>query len=100
MKRKLKAIEEAPEPQQKVKVKKKTDNGTVDVLMVDRLRGPDALNTLKELATAGLSSDGDDGPVERFVREGGGANDLLHLLVDVDKAEFILQPSNSSTTHK
>ena len=89
MKRKLKVVEEeSNEPQQKVKVKKKMES-SVDVLMVERLRGPEALNTLKELATGHSSEGADESPIEKFIREGGGANDLLHLLVDVDKAGFI-----------
>ena len=69
MKRKLKVVEEGETPQ---KVKKSGGGGggvSVDVLMLDRLRGSEALDTLKEVATDDRAESADS-PIGRFIREG------------------------------
>merc|ERR1711974_466903 len=85
MKRKLKIVEECDSPQ-KLKKQNTSNGASVDVLMLDRLRGSGAMDMLKELATDDQRESAES-PIGRFIREGGGAKDLLHLLVDVDKAK-------------
>ena len=80
MKRKL--VDEA----NGVAAKMAKSNGSKDILLLDSLRGSNALNALKEFVLDSEDFQDPENPIRKFLNEGGTAKDMLHLLDETDKA--------------